>query len=67
MFDGNIRSKIILQSVVSVPVLGAVPVYKTKSEARLNAIWLSRAVPCLIFVLMAYGYVAWLRIIVQGS
>jgi polysaccharide chain length determinant protein (PEP-CTERM system associated) len=67
MLDGNIRSKIVLQSFVSVPVLGSVPVYKTKSELRLNTIWLSRAVPCLICVLVAYGYVAWLRLIVQGS
>ena len=67
MFDGNIRSKIMLQSAVSVPVLGAVSTYRTKSETRLNTIWLSRAVPCLICVLVAYGYVAWLRLIVQGS
>jgi len=67
MFDGNIRSKVMLQSAVSVPVLGAVPVYKTKSEAKLTAIWLLRAVPCLMCVLAAYGYVAWLRLIVQGS
>ena len=67
MFDGNIRSKMMLQSAVSVPVLGAIPVYKTKSEVRVNTIWLSWAVPCLICVLAAYGYVAWLRLIVQGS
>jgi len=67
MFDGNIRSKIMLQSAVSVPVLGTIPIYKTKSEVKLNAVWLSRAAPCLIFVLMAYGYVAWLRLIVQGG
>ena len=52
---------------MSVPVLGMVPVYKTKSEARSNIIWLSRAMPCLMCVLVAYGYVAWLRLMVQGS
>ncbi len=67
MLDGSIRSEMMLQSVVSVPVLGAVPVYETKSEARSNIIWLSRAMPCLICVLVAYGYVAWLRLMVQGS
>lgn len=67
MLDGKIRSNSTLQQMVSVPVLGVVPVYVNKVDKVRNSSWLALASLCLLCVFAAYAYVAWLRLVVQGS
>lgn len=67
MLDGKIRSNTALQQMVKVPVLGAVPVYANNSDKVKNSSWLALASLCLLCVLVSYAYVAWLRLVVQGS
>jgi polysaccharide chain length determinant protein (PEP-CTERM system associated) len=67
MFDGKIRSKSMLQDSVSVPILGTIYVYENRAGKVKNTSWIVFTLGCLLCVLAAYSYVAWLRLVVQGS
>lgn len=67
MLDGRIRSKVMLQEMASVPVLGTVPTYRNKSHKSTIKTWFFIAASLMAIVACSYAYVAWLRLVVQGG
>ena len=65
MLDGKVRSKSVLQSLVSVPVLGAVSTYKNKLSISEKNKWIIFLISTFSIIIVAYGYVVWMRIIIQ--
>lgn len=66
ILDGKIRTKAILENAISVPVLGAVPVYVNKIEKGIDKRGVVLLYMCVTCVMGAYICVAWLRIM-QGN
>lgn len=63
MFDGKIRSRGVLQTMVAAPVLGETPVYRTKVHNHEIMRWMGFSAAALVAVLLSYAVVAWLRVI----